>query len=63
MFVFWLHPLKRVQSDPIFINFAAMALIKACRGFEPHIGPDCFLAANATIVGDVQMGEQCSVCF
>jgi carbonic anhydrase/acetyltransferase-like protein (isoleucine patch superfamily) len=63
MFVFWLHPLKRVQSDLIFINFATMALIKACRGFEPQIGPDCFLAENATVVGDVQMGEQCSVWF
>ena len=40
-----------------------MALVKACRGFEPQIGPDCFLAENATVVGDVQMGEQCSVWF
>jgi carbonic anhydrase/acetyltransferase-like protein (isoleucine patch superfamily) len=40
-----------------------MALIKACRGFTPQIGPDCFLAENATVVGDVIMGEQCSVWF
>ena len=29
----------------------------------PQIGPDCFLAENATVVGDVIMGEQCSVWF
>lgn len=40
-----------------------MALIKSCRGFEPKIGNDCFLAENSTIVGDVEMGEQCSVWF
>ena len=40
-----------------------MALIKICRGFEPQIGPDCFLAENATVVGDVQMGARCSVWF
>lgn len=40
-----------------------MALIKACRGFEPQFGEDCFLAENATVVGDVIMGDQCSVWF
>ncbi len=40
-----------------------MALIKACRGIEPIIGEDCYLAENATVVGDVQMGDQCSVWF
>jgi carbonic anhydrase/acetyltransferase-like protein (isoleucine patch superfamily) len=40
-----------------------MALIKECRGFKPQIGADCFLAENATIVGDVIMGTQCSVWF
>lgn len=40
-----------------------MALIKACRGFEPQFGNDCFLAENATVVGDVIMGDQCSVWF
>ncbi len=40
-----------------------MALIKKCRGFEPHIGEDCWLAENATLVGDLKMGEQCSVWF
>ena len=29
----------------------------------PQFGEDCFLAVNATIVGDVIMGNQCSVWF
>jgi carbonic anhydrase/acetyltransferase-like protein (isoleucine patch superfamily) len=40
-----------------------MALIKACRGFNPEHGTDCWFAENATIVGDVIMGDQCSVWF
>jgi carbonic anhydrase/acetyltransferase-like protein (isoleucine patch superfamily) len=40
-----------------------MALIKACKGIEPQFGNDCWLAENATIVGDVIMGDQCSVWF
>ncbi len=40
-----------------------MALIKACRGFHPEQGEDCWFAENATIVGDVKMGDQCSVWF
>ena len=40
-----------------------MALVKSVRGFTPVIGNDCFLAENATIVGDVIMGDCCSVWF
>lgn len=40
-----------------------MALIKSCRGIFPQIGEDCWFAENATIVGDVVMGDQCSVWF
>jgi carbonic anhydrase/acetyltransferase-like protein (isoleucine patch superfamily) len=40
-----------------------MALIKECRGFEPEIGIDCYLAENATIIGEVFMGNHCSVWF
>lgn len=40
-----------------------MALIKSVRGFTPVIGSGCFLAENATIVGDVVMGEGCSIWF
>lgn len=40
-----------------------MALIKSVRGFTPQFGEDCFLADNATVVGDVIMGNGCSVWF
>ncbi len=40
-----------------------MALIKACRGIEPQFGEDVYLAENATVVGDVVMGDRCSVWF
>ncbi|MBK9190611.1 MAG: gamma carbonic anhydrase family protein [Crocinitomicaceae bacterium] len=40
-----------------------MALIKSCRGKSPVIPANCWLADNATVVGDVEMGENCSVWF
>ena len=40
-----------------------MALIKSVRGFTPQFGKDCYLADNATIIGDVVMGNQCSIWF
>lgn len=40
-----------------------MALIKECRGFAPKYGEDCWFAENATIIGDVSMGDQCSVWY
>lgn len=40
-----------------------MALVKTCRGFVPKIGTNCFLADNATIIGDVTIGNDCSIWF
>lgn len=40
-----------------------MALILPVKELEPQIGKDCYLAENATIAGDVVMGEKCSVWF
>jgi carbonic anhydrase/acetyltransferase-like protein (isoleucine patch superfamily) len=40
-----------------------MALIKSVRGFTPEIGNDCYLAENATIIGDVVLGDGCSIWF
>ena len=40
-----------------------MALIKSVKGIHPVFGDDCYLAENATVVGDVIMGNQCSVWF
>lgn len=40
-----------------------MPLILPVKDKSPEFGKDCFLAENATIVGDVVMGDQCSVWF
>jgi len=40
-----------------------MPLIHPVNGVSPVIGEDCFIAPNATIVGDVTMGAHCSVWF
>ncbi len=40
-----------------------MALLLPCRDKTPQFGENCFLAPNATIVGDVEMGNDCSVWF
>jgi carbonic anhydrase/acetyltransferase-like protein (isoleucine patch superfamily) len=38
-------------------------VIKEVNGKYPQIPQDCFVADNATIVGDVQFGAECSVWF
>jgi len=40
-----------------------MATILPVKGILPSFGNECFIAPNATIVGDVVMGDQCSVWF
>ena len=40
-----------------------MALIKPVKGVSPKFGNNAYLAENATIVGDVVMGDDCSVWF
>lgn len=40
-----------------------MALIKSVKGVKPQFGENCFLAENATITGDVIMGNNCSIWF
>lgn len=40
-----------------------MAIIKSVRGFTPKFGKDCFLSDNAVVVGDVIMGDNCSIWF
>lgn len=40
-----------------------MALLKSVKGISPMFGKDCYLSENATIVGDVKMGDNCSVWF
>ena len=40
-----------------------MALIKSIKGLTPKWGKDCYFSENATIVGDVTMGDECSIWF
>lgn len=40
-----------------------MATILSVRGHHPQIPDDCFVADNATVVGEVTMGNQCSIWF
>ena len=40
-----------------------MPLLLPVKGVYPVMGKNCFLAENATIVGDVTLGDHCSVWF
>ena len=40
-----------------------MALIKTVNGKTPKIGKGCYIAENATLVGDIIMGKSCSIWF
>ncbi len=40
-----------------------MAIIKEVKGKEPSFGEGCWLAENAVVVGEVEMGENCTVWF
>jgi carbonic anhydrase/acetyltransferase-like protein (isoleucine patch superfamily) len=40
-----------------------MALIKSVRGYTPTLGENCFLAETATIIGNVTIGNDCSIWF
>ncbi|MDZ4716653.1 MAG: gamma carbonic anhydrase family protein [Cytophagales bacterium] len=40
-----------------------MAIIKEVRGLKPVFGKDCFLADTAVVIGEVKMGDRCTVWF
>ena len=40
-----------------------MPVIRPVQGVSPQYPDDCFIAENATVVGDVTMGNLCSVWF
>ena len=40
-----------------------MALIKEVKGISPVFGQNIYLAENATVIGKVNMGDNCSVWF
>ena len=61
-FPFSLNPIQN-NPFPNSNNFNYMALIKSVRGFTPQFGKNCYLADNATIIGDVEIGDDCSIWF
>jgi carbonic anhydrase/acetyltransferase-like protein (isoleucine patch superfamily) len=40
-----------------------MAIVKSVRGFTPRFGKNCFLADTAVVVGEVVLGDNCTVWF
>lgn len=40
-----------------------MAIIKPLRGYTPKIGKNCFIAETAVIIGDVEIGDDCSIWY
>jgi carbonic anhydrase/acetyltransferase-like protein (isoleucine patch superfamily) len=40
-----------------------MQIIKSVNGKHPQIPEDCYVADNATIVGEVSLGKECSIWF
>lgn len=40
-----------------------MVLVKSIKGLTPTWGSECYFSENATIVGEVNMGDGCSVWF
>lgn len=51
------------KQKPGQLKKIKMSLILPVNGISPVMGNDCFVAPNATIVGDVVMGNDCSVWF
>ncbi len=40
-----------------------MPIIKKLNGIKPKFGKNCFIADNAAIIGDIEMGDDCSIWF
>ncbi len=40
-----------------------MAIVKSIKGISPRMGENCFLAENATLLGDIEMGDDCSIWY
>lgn len=47
----------------LYLYTKKMAVILSARGATPQIATDCFIAPNATIIGDVVLGKGCSIWF
>jgi carbonic anhydrase/acetyltransferase-like protein (isoleucine patch superfamily) len=40
-----------------------MAIIRSIRGIDPKWGKNCFFAENSTLIGEVVLGDNCSIWF
>ncbi|MBR5849028.1 MAG: gamma carbonic anhydrase family protein, partial [Bacteroidaceae bacterium] len=40
-----------------------MAVIREIKGMTPKFGENCFLAETAVVIGDVVMGDDCSIWY
>lgn len=61
-----LRDLKKLCLSAIILstfNFPHMPFILPVKDKLPQFGTNCFIAPNATITGDVQMGDECSIWF
>ncbi len=47
----------------LYTNKKNMSIIREIKGIAPKIGKDCFLAETAVIIGDVTMGDDCSIWY
>jgi len=60
-------PVCITQTGILNINYikdySNMALVKEVRGFIPKMGKNVYLADTAVVIGDVIMGDDCSIWF
>lgn len=52
-----------INMPPTFAKNKNMALIKTVRGKTPQFGDNVYLSENATIIGEVTIGNDCSIWF
>jgi len=66
------HPVKPTSPGPLLAvlllqlntpQAIIMPVILPIKGVSPTIPESCFIAPNATVIGDVIMGEDCSIWF
>jgi len=53
LYILYIYPKSKIK----------MPIIKALNGQKPEFGENIYIAENATIVGDVKMGDDCTVWF
>lgn len=63
MIHFFIERLLKSEYSHSFTQIEIMALLLPVEGKSPRFGSNCFLAENATIVGDVITGDECSIWF